>query len=227
MMTLQSLGFWLIWLGLLSYGFFLAPPDDPATVDLITKLSIGQWDGLNPLLIGLFNVMGLWPLLYGSVLLADGHGQIRKAWPFLLGSFALGAFSLLPYLALRQPCPGWDPAGSTTKGPSLRGVKIFESKILGALVLVGVVVFLGYGLFWGDWANFVAQWQSSRFIHVMSLDFCCLSLLFPALLGDDLARRGVTNPIAFWTIAALPLLGPALYWLVRPPLVATVAQTKL
>ncbi|MEB3272283.1 MAG: DUF2834 domain-containing protein [Prochlorothrix sp.] len=220
MLSLRSLGFLLIWLGFLGYGFLFAPPDDPATADLIQKLSIGQWEGLNPLLIGLFNIMGLWPLLYGSVMLADGHGQTRKAWPFLLGSFALGAFTILPYVALRQPSPTWNAAGAPGKSPTLRGVKFFESKLVAVLVLVSAVAFLTYGLFWGNWSDFVGQWQTSRFIHVMSLDFCCLSLLFPALLGDDLSRRGVTNPIVFWTIAALPLLGPALYWVVRPPLKA-------
>lgn len=52
----------------------------------------------------------------------------------------------------------------------------------------------------------------------MSLDFCLLSVLFPALLGDDMARRGWKNPQIFWLIALIPLFGPLIYLCVRPPL---------
>jgi hypothetical protein len=62
------------------------------------------------------------------------------------------------------------------------------------------------------------QWQSNRFIHVMSLDFCLLCLLFPALLRDDMARRGLKNPQLFWLTALIPLFGPLIYLCVRPPL---------
>ena len=51
----------------------------------------------------------------------------------------------------------------------------------------------------------------------MSLDFCLLCLLFPALLGDDMARRS-WNPQFFWLIALIPLFGPLIYLSVRPPL---------
>ncbi|WP_353258576.1 DUF2834 domain-containing protein [Prochlorothrix hollandica] len=211
MLTFRSLGFVLLWFIALGYGALFAPPDDPNTLDLITRLSLGQWDGLNPLIIALFNLMGVWPLLYCGLLFGDGQQQKIPAWPFALGAFAVGAFSVLPYLALRKPCPRF-------QGQPNRVVRAFESRWLAAVALGAAVVFLAYGLFAGDWGDFVQQWQSSRFIHVMSLDFCALSLLFPTLLGDDLARRGVKNPLALWTVAAIPVLGPAVYWLVRPAL---------
>jgi hypothetical protein len=65
----------LLWLGFISYAFVLAPPDSPDTFTLIQHLSTGQWDGINPWVIALFNVMGVWPLLYFGVLFADGDGQ--------------------------------------------------------------------------------------------------------------------------------------------------------
>lgn len=69
-----------------------------------------------------------------------------------------------------------------------------------------------------DWSDFVQQWQTSRFIHVMSLDFVLLCLLFPALLGDDMARRGWKNPSLFWLITLILLFGLLIYLCVRPPL---------
>ena len=93
----------LLWLGFLSYAFLLAPPDQPETFTLIQNLSTGQWNGINPWVIALFNVMGIWPLLYFGVMFADGDRQPVRAWPFAIASMAVGAFSILPYLALRTP----------------------------------------------------------------------------------------------------------------------------
>ena len=77
---------------------------------------------------------------------------------------------------------------------------------------------MGYGVYAGDWADFVTQWQNSRFIHVMSLDFCMLWLLVPSLLGDDMARRGLKNPQLFTLISVVPVVGLTAYLTFRPQL---------
>ena len=92
---------WVLWAGFALYAFLLAPPDRPETFDLIVRLSTGQVAAENPLIVALFNLMGIWPLVYCCVLFADGRGQPVRAWPFAIGSMVLGAFVLLPYLALR------------------------------------------------------------------------------------------------------------------------------
>jgi hypothetical protein len=74
------------------------------------------------------------------------------------------------------------------------------------------------GLTQGDWVDFGMQWRSNRFIHVMSLDFCLLSCLFPTLIKDDMARRGWVNDQVFWLVSLVPLLGPLVYLIVRPSL---------
>ena len=90
--------------------------------------------------------------------------------------------------------------------------------ITGIGVSVGTLALVAYGITQGDWGDFIQQWQTSRFIHVMSLDFCVLCLSFPALLGDDMARRGVKSPLLFWISALIPLFGPLIYLCLRPPL---------
>lgn len=45
----RKIGFWLLWIGLIVYAFFLAPPNQPETFELIKNLSTGKWDGINPL----------------------------------------------------------------------------------------------------------------------------------------------------------------------------------
>lgn len=208
---LRRIVFWGLWIGVLLYAFLLAPPDQPDTLDLIKRLSTGDWQGINPLIVALFNIMGVWPLIYACVLLIDGKTQKLPAWPFVTASFAVGAFAILPYLALRQPHQPF----TSEKSWLLKGL---DSRITGVLIALGTLVLVTYGFTQGDWGDFARQWQTSRFIHVMSLDFCLLSLLFPTILGDDMAQRSLKNPAIFWAVALLPLLGPVIYLSLRPPL---------
>lgn len=207
----RKLGFGLLWISVAVYAFFFAPPNQPDTFELIKNLSTGNWDGINPLVIALFNIMGIWPMIYSGLIFADGKEQKIPAWPFAVASFGVGAFALLPYLALREANPKFTDSKDIL-------LKIFDSRWLGVALMLGTLVLLSFGLLKGDWADFIQQWQSSRFIHVMSLDFCLLCLLFPALLGDDMARRGLKNSSLFWAVALVPLVGSLLYLCLRPPL---------
>ncbi|UZQ54328.1 DUF2834 domain-containing protein [Trichothermofontia sichuanensis B231] len=207
----RKLIFSAIWLALIFYAFGLAPAAQPDTLALIQKLSLGQLQGINPLIVALFNLMGIWPLLYASVLLADGRGQKLPASPFVALSFGVGAFALLPYLAWRQPNPSF-------QGPRDRILRFFDSRWLAIALTLGAIALLAYGLSQGDWADFAHQWQTNRFIHVMSLDFCLLALLFPAIVPDDMARRQFYQPRLLWLVSVLPLLGPLAYLILRPPL---------
>ncbi|MEH2376229.1 DUF2834 domain-containing protein [Nostoc sp.] len=206
----RKIAFGLLWLGFTAYAFFLAPPEQPSTFELIKNLSIGQWQGINALIIALFNLMGIWPLIYSAVVFIDGRGQKIPAWLFAIASFAVGAFALLPYLALREP-------NNQFVGKKNALIKLLDSRVTGVVLTVATVILVAYGLTTGDWDSFVQQWQTNRFINVMSLDFCLLCLLFPALLGDDMARRS-WNPQLFWLIALIPLFGPLIYLSVRPQL---------
>ncbi|VXD25710.1 DUF2834 domain-containing protein [Planktothrix paucivesiculata] len=203
--------FGLIWLGFTLYAFIFAPPDQPETLDLIKNLSTGNWTGINPLIIALFNIMGIWPLIYSCVLFIDGHGQKTPAWLFATLSFGVGAFAILPYLALRQPNPQF-------LGKKSGFIKILDSRITGLLLTIGTITLVIYGLTQGNWADFIQQWQTSRFIHVMSLDFLLLSLLFPVLLTDDRARREMKNSVIFELVSLIPLFGALFYLTTRSPL---------
>jgi ABC-type antimicrobial peptide transport system permease subunit len=211
----RKISFWAIWLGFISYAFIFAPEDSPNTFELIKNLSTGQWEGINPLVIALFNIMGVLPMIYSCILFIDGRGQKIPAWLFATVSFAVGAFAIVPYLALRAE-------NKQFFGKKNLFIKILDSRITGVFLTLGAAILVVYGFRGGDWANFVQQWQTSRFIHVMSLDFCLLCLLLPTLLGDDMARRQVKNPQVLSLIALVPLFGPLIYLCVRPPLTETV-----
>ncbi|MBD2076785.1 DUF2834 domain-containing protein [Phormidium sp. FACHB-592] len=208
---MSRIGFWLVWIGFVTYAFFLAPPDRPDTFDLIKHLATGQIAGINPLIVALFNLMGILPMLYSCLLLIDGRMQKIPAWLFATASFAVGAFAIVPYLALREP-------NGTFSGKKTWWLKVLDSRWLGLALAITTLGLLFYGISQGDWTDFGEQWRSSRFTHVMSLDFCLLSVLFPALLRDDMTRRELTDDRLFWAVALLPLLGAIVYLVLRPPL---------
>lgn len=215
---IRRIGFWLLWLSFVGYATFLAPPNDPDTFSLIADLSTGRWNGINPLVIALFNIMGIFPMIYSSILFFDGRGQKLPAWIFVMLSFAVGAFAILPYLALRQPNPIFT-------GEKNWFLKWLDSRWNGIFLTLGAIGLLIYGFTAGDWADFVQQWQSSRFIHVMSLDFCLLCLLFPTLVPDDMQRRGWLRRPVFWLASLVPLVGSAGYLAIRPAISTNAAES--
>lgn len=212
---LTKVGFALLWLGFSLYAFIFAPPNQSDTADLIIRLSSGQWADINPIVVALFNLMGIWPMIYACLALIDGTGQKVSAWPFVTVSFAVGAFALLPYLALREANPSFT-------GPKTTLLSLVDSPWTGRLLALGSVVLLSYGILSGDfitnWSDFVIQWRTSRFIHVMSLDFCILCAVVAPLLTDDMAKRDLHSPTLFWTATLIPLLGILFYLSIRPPL---------
>jgi hypothetical protein len=207
--------FWLIWLLFTGYAFLLAPPDSPETWQLIINLSTGQWTGINPLIIALFNLMGLWPMIYAAVMLFDGSNQKFKPGFFNAASFAVGAFAILPYLGLRQPSQNV----TVTATPLL---KLLDNRWLVVAIGLGAIALLSYGFTQGNWPNFVHSWQTQRFIHVMSLDFLMLSALFPVLVRDDLSRRG--GQFGLWWLSFIPLVGAIAYLYFRPRQIFTHAE---
>ena len=200
-MTMGRIIFFAIWIGLITYAFVLSPPDQPDTFDLIRRMTTGDWNDINPSILAIFNAMGIWPMAYACMVLIDGRGQRIPAWPFVALSFGIGAFALLPYLGLRQPNPDFQGSKSAL-------LKLTDSRWVGGLLLLGAVVVLGSGLLYGDWSDFWQQWQTSRFIHVMTLDFVMLWLMFPVLLPDDLARRNWPQRWVYVAVLALPLVEP-------------------
>ena len=212
---LNKVIFGSIWLAFSGYAFLLAPPDRADSLQLIINLATGKWDGINPMVIALFNLMGILPMVYACLMLIDGKTQKISAGIFSAASFAVGAFAILPYLALRTPNSTHLPGSKIER----RGmVKLVDSRWLGVVLSTGTVVLLSYGITQGNWSDFVQEWYTSRFIHVMSLDFCLLTLLLPTLISDDIERRNFNNPQLVKVLSFVPLFGGLIYLCIRPNL---------
>lgn len=203
-----------IWLAFVIYAIFfsITSAAGKETLDLIISLSLmNNLEAINPLIIAIFYIMGIYPWVYAAFILFDSEEQKISAYPFFIASIGLGAFALLPYFALRQP-------NSTWKGNKNRLLKILDSRLMAIISSIAIITFILWGLINGNWSDFVAQWHTSQFIHLMSIDFCILSLLLPAILQDDMKRRGIKQEKFFWLTALVPLLGTLIYWCVRPQL---------
>jgi len=214
---LRKIGFWLIWVGFIAYVIFFAPPLQPETLTLLKNLFTGQWQLINPIILSIFSMVGICILIHSCFLFFDGRMQKISAWVFVVASVATGVIGLLPYFALREPNQEFSGAKDTW-------LKWLDSRSTGVILSLSACAILSYGSLFGDWGNYIQQFQNSKFINAMSLAVCLLILLFPALLGDDMARRQLKNPLVFWTVALLPLFGTLAYLCLRPPLPKTFEQ---
>lgn len=215
----RKITLWLIWAGFIVYVVFLAPPIHlQETWTLLIKILTVQWADINPIILSLFALIGVCIFIYSSVLFFDGRMQKISFWPFALASVGTGVIGLIPYLALRE-------ANQEFSGQKDAFLQLLDSRLTGLLATLFTIGLLAFGILAGDWGDFIQQFQGDRFINGMSLAFCLFCLLFPTVLGDDMARRGyLSNSQLFWVIALLPLLGPLAYLCWRPPLRTNIAE---
>ncbi|KAL2632233.1 hypothetical protein R1flu_016919 [Riccia fluitans] len=219
------------WAGLLYYGATMAPNQtsyrDIYFIQKLTGLHVDDGFSMNKVLTAEFFMMGLWPLVYTSLLMPSGRSRKGvPVWPFAGLSFAVGAFALLPYFGLWRPPPPKVSREELSRWP----LSLLESKVTAVVAIISAIVLLGYaGLAGADqWAEFSQYFRESRFIHVMTIDFVTLSTLCPFWVYNDLAvRKGSDDTSPLWALAFLPLLGPSIYLLVRPPLpTSMVVESK-
>jgi len=103
--------FLITWLLLIGYALFLAPGGE--TDPIMSSVFSGDIGAIDPLVLAVFNSLGLFPMMFLTILLLNDR-QKWPAWPFALLSFGIGAFALLPYFALgnrktdrRLRTPAW------------------------------------------------------------------------------------------------------------------------
>jgi hypothetical protein len=212
----QKLRLWLIKASFITYLLFLAPPFHwESTKSLIVELLTLQWNAINPVIFSLFCLVGVWILIYSSLLFFDGRMQSIPFYPFALASLGSGIIGLIPYLALREP-------NTEFTGEKDALLQILDSRSTGIVLMLFTLSLLVYALFAGNWEQFWFLFKSDRFINGMSLAFGLFCLVFPSALGDDLARRGyLRDSRLFWSIALTPLLGSLAYLCWRPSIRAT------
>lgn len=94
--------FFTVWLALIGYAVFLAPGGDVDPV--MSKIFSGQLGEIDPLVLAVFNSLGIFPAVFLTLLLLNDR-QRWPAWPAAVASFGIGAFALLPYFAFGAKPP--------------------------------------------------------------------------------------------------------------------------
>ena len=183
----------------------------------------------------LFNLMGVLPAIQAALLLPSASKNVRSvpAWPFIVASFALGAFALLPYFVLRGRGQQQKIDVGTESSPPSAMLRFTQSRLNGIFLLLaasalvlGAVSTSPLSSFSStsteSWDTFVNLFNTSKLVHVTTLDFMTLSLLAPytALLdweerfqGKNSSLLKSSNILAF---TLFPAIGPALYVALRP-----------
>ncbi|KGP73811.1 hypothetical protein [Pontibacillus yanchengensis] len=192
-----------IWILFISYALFLAPINESDYSFLNQMFSLQYTD---PLLIAVFSLLGIWPVVYCILLLENDRASI-KAWPFALGSFVLGAFSLLPYFVFHI-----EKRRVTNRTPK-QVQAILSNRGLYILLLLLTILIMAFGLYFGNFQIYSQAFMQSRFVHVMTIDFVVLTLL--SMLGiahhayylNERSKR-------LWWLGVIPIIGALLYLLI-------------
>lgn len=198
---------WLVAWGLfVVYAAVLAPPDDPALVRALVRGSFtGDFGGLDPAIAAVFSSLGVVPVLASTFVLRAGAGRRLPAWPFAVGMFALGAFALLPWLALRDtlgPRPAARPPGAVRR--------LLARPIVAWGVLVALVGLASWGIARGHAAAYARAFGSTSMVHVMTIDLVVCAALVAWLVEE--ARRDLlpgAEPRIARLVRFVPLFGSA------------------
>jgi hypothetical protein len=221
-----------IWLMLTAYAFNFAPGAgaEAAAVDLqlAKKMITTPFDGQgSAIFAAVFNSLGVLPAIYGALLLPGGKRQKLPALAFVSAMFAGGYFAIGPYLALRNRRTEGITQAKTTRG---RGSVAFESRLTGLLLTTFSLWLAYYALFSGGDASaaikqYTELFWTQRLVHVSTIDAVILSLFVAEPMSEDMQRRGFDGPPAA-AFAALPIIGPSLYLLMRPRLAAAAGEEE-
>jgi hypothetical protein len=94
-----------------------------------------------------------------------------------------------------------------------------ETPWLPAGLLAGAAYWVWHALSAGgqEWLQYVRIFDESRLTHATSIDFALCTLLMPFWMGNDAQRRNWANRDTLVPLLSLlPLVGPALYLVLRP-----------
>ncbi|MGB8000254.1 MAG: hypothetical protein WCF60_09245 [Anaerobacillus sp.] len=186
---MRKISLLIIWLGFIFYSLFLAPDGNGEYFsDLMTM------NDPDPGLLAMFSLLGVFPVVFAILLLQDDRGSV-PAWPFVLGSFAFGAFSLLPYFILNSNM------ARSNRTPD-KVAQFLQSKGLLVVLILLTLFLFGYGILAGEPDVYKTAFGESNFVHVMTIDFVVLTMLSVIALYDRNHRN------AF--VGLIPIIGSLL-----------------
>ncbi|QSS99933.1 hypothetical protein IMZ31_18035 [Pontibacillus sp. ALD_SL1] len=192
------------WLLFIVYAFVLAPIEDGGTNYLKQMITM---DSPDPLLVTVFSLLGVWPMVFGILLVSKDKATI-PAWPFVLGSFALGAFALFPYFIFHYE------KRNRTNRTSQRLYRTVTNIYFPLTLFIISIALLLYGLVYGSFSDYQQAFWESRFVHTMTIDFMMLTLLSLLGISHHAYYQNDRSLRSYWPLGFIPLLGPLIYILI-------------
>lgn len=192
-----------LWAGLVVWAFIPGGATHDDTGRLIVSLATFDTSTAGGVTAAIFNAMGLYPFLFAALLYADPRFRKsgRSMTVTLIASFAAGAFVLLPYFAIARLRSG--------RAMGRRLIRFGESRITAAILSAAAAGLIALAAS-GGYAQFAVLFQSNLLVRVMSADFLALTIYCPVLALTD-PRAGGRRYLSL-----IPLIGPALFLLLRP-----------
>ena len=172
-----------LWVALVAVAW-IAPPTRPDLWEWVAKVMAGDWSGENPLLIAQFNLMGIWPVLFGVLLAPQWRDRPLPSWPFVVASMMVGAFSLLLFFVFRR-----GPPEQVVRPDWTRWVTLAMGFMAAGL--------MAWGLLAGDPTDWYTQWRSEGLVFVMTADFLVLVVAF----AMEARAQGLRWPLALFPVA--------------------------
>lgn len=185
--------FLIVFILLLLYAVFLAPGSSNAEDPLFSQLITGQFEEVDSLVVAVFSMLGIYPVLFALLLLPQDTRRL-PAWPFVILSFGLGAFIILPYLAFRGR-----QRRDTPRGPSFVRRSAVHPLLYVLILLISIAVYLVAAA--GSFAGYQEAFMSSHLVSVMTIDFIVVIWLTYDILRKDWQMR-------YAWLAFLPAIGP-------------------
>lgn len=196
-MTIRKSIFFISWIAFIAYAVYFAPNGNQGYLHQLMTM-----DDPDPFLLMVFSFLGIYPLVFSALLLEEDDAWL-PLWPFVLGMFMLGAFALMPYFFLskgktsrKRRTPKW-----LSKG--------LQSSIFTTLLMIGTVALCLYGVIQGDFQLYLEAFQTSQFVHVMTIDFFILTTLSYFVIYWRERKNGQVNQL-HW-LGFMPIVGAILY----------------
>lgn len=203
----------LVWIAFIAYALLLAPGQSPGSDPIFKELITMQ--SKEPWLLTVFSWLGIFPAVYACMLLrtsVKGRGRV-PAWPFVILSFGLGAFALLPYYAWSSSANRASGYGNLHFGRQREsGIgRVAAHKLTHVVLLLLTLGTAFYAVTQGHPDVYMEAFNQSAFVHIMTIDFLLLTLLSMIAIYRD---TEVSRRSAAWTAAGIiPIVGPLIYLL--------------
>ncbi|RDY71761.1 hypothetical protein DXT76_06450 [Halobacillus trueperi] len=189
--------FFISWIAFIAYAVYFAPNGNQGYLHQLMTM-----DDPDPFLLMVFSFLGIYPLVFSALLLGEDDSRL-PLWPFVTGMFMFGAFALMPYFFLSE---GKTSRQRRTPKWLLKGI---QSVLFYIFLIIGTVALFLYGVIQGNFHLYLKAFQTSQFVHVMTIDFFILTFLSSFVIYWRERKNGQVNQLQW--LGFMPIVGAILY----------------